>query len=221
MPKKYEIDGQEFYFNFSKFNDLFRQNMRSIEDKEQELSDYIHAPKSTIHSWRNYEKSPSEIAVIKSLSKYFKLKNYKDLLTTKEKMSEINDIKINSIKRIYDAIIEYLDYFYNTDGYNDLWECFENNGVNKEDIEDKLYAGAIEELEEVILCYKKERMILKNTEIYDELGKFIYNDLNEIFDGKLEYAYRFEANFNDNPTTTDDYNKASNKLDEIIDKYIN
>ena len=68
--------------------------------------------------------------------------------------------------------------------------------------------------------YVRERMILKNTKLYEEMSNFIYNDLYDIFDGKLEYAYRFEAIPNGNPTTEEDYNKAWNKINSIIDKYV-
>jgi hypothetical protein len=45
------------------------------------------------------------------------------------------------------------------------------------------------------------------------------NDLYDIFDGKLGYAYRFEAIPDGNPTTQDDYNKALKSLNEIVEKY--
>jgi hypothetical protein len=42
----------------------------------------------------------------------------------------------------------------------------------------------------------------------------------ETFDGKLGYAYRFEAIADGNPTTEDDYNKALKRINEIIEQYI-
>lgn len=41
------------------------------------------------------------------------------------------------------------------------------------------------------------------------------------YDGKLGYEYRIKAyDHNGNPTTNDDYVKAMNKLNSIIEKYI-
>jgi len=55
--------------------------------------------------------------------------------------------------------------------------------------------------------------------IYADLSNFIDNDLCDIYDGKLAYAYRFEAKVSGSPTTTEDYISAYNKLQEIIDTY--
>ncbi len=171
----------------------------------------------------NRIQSPNDLEIIKNIANYYKLGNFKDLLINKgdkKRMNNFNELQISSIKRIYDSIIEHLDYFEKTDGYNDLWLNFKDKGIKPEYIEDKLYETAEKELNKVILCYKKEKILLKNTKAYEEIGDFIYNDLYDIFDGKLKYAYRFEAISEENPTTDDDYNKVMNKFNFIIDKYI-
>ena len=63
-------------------------------------------------------------------------------------------------------------------------------------------------------------MFLKNTEIYEKIGNFIYNDLYETFENKLSYAYRFEAEVSGNPSTYEDYYKALSTINQIIDKYM-
>lgn len=225
MAKRYEINETDYLFNYQRFNELFikEKGKKLIGDLEQELADSIHVSKDTVHSWRNRVQSPNDLDIVKSISNYYKLEDYKNLLIVKgdnKKMDKFNDIQISSIKRIYDSIIEHLDYFEKTDGYNDLWLDFKDKGIKSEYIEDKLYEVAEKELNKVMLCYKKEKMLLKNTKIYDEIGDYIYNDLYDIFDGKLKYAYRFEAIPGENPTTNDDYNKAMSKIDSIIEKYI-
>lgn len=225
MAKRYEINETDYLFNYQRFNELFikEKGKKLIGDLEQELADSIHVSKDTVHSWRNRVQSPNDLDIVKSISNYYKLEDYKNLLIVKrdnKKMDKFNDIQISSIKRIYDSIIEHLDYFEETDGYNDLWLDFKVKGIKSEYIEDKLYEVAEKELNKVILCYKKEKMLLKNTKIYDEIGDYIYNDLYDIFDSKLKYAYRFEAILDGNPTTNDDYNKAMSKIDSIIEKYI-
>ena len=65
------------------------------------------------------------------ISKYFKIKNYMILLKRKEiinKMNNLNQEQIYSIKRFYDKIIEHLGYFYHTNGYNDLWFQYDDEG---------------------------------------------------------------------------------------------
>ena len=225
MAKRYEIDEIDYYFNYQRFNELFIKNKEKklICDLEQELADSIHVSKDAVHSWRNRVQSPNDLEIIKNISNYYKLGNYRDLLIIKgEKkiMNNFNELQINSIKKVYDSIIEHLDYFEKTDGYNDLWLDFIDKGIEPKYIENKLYEVAEKELNKVILCHKKEKMLLKNTKIYEEIENFIYNDLYDIFDGKLKYAYRFEAIPDGNPTTEDDYNKAMNKFNSIIDKYI-
>ena len=167
--------------------------------------------------------SPNNLDIIKNIANYYKLRDFKYLLSIKgekKRMNNFNELQLNSIKRIYDSIIEHLDYFEKTDGYNDLWFDFIDKGIKPECIEDKLYEVAEKELNKVILCYKKEKILLKNAKVYEEIGNFLYNDLYDIFDGKLNYAYRFEAIPDGKPTTDDDYNKVINKLNSIIDKYI-
>ena len=225
MAKRYEVNNKDLYFNFPRFNELFIKNKgkKQIGDLEQDLADFVHVSKDTIHSWRNRVQSPNDLEIIKSISKYYKLNHYEDLLITKGEInnkSMFTDIQINSVKRIYDSIIQHLDYFEKTNGYNDLWVEYIDKGVKPEFVEDRLYEVAEIELNKVMLCYKNEKMLLNNTKIYDEIGDYIYNDLYDIFDGKLKYAYRFEAIPAGNPTTEDDYNKAMNKIDSIIDKYI-
>lgn len=68
-----------------------------------------------------------------------------------------------------------------------------------------------------MLRYEKERMLLKNTEVYEQIGNYIYNDLYDIFSNKLDYEYRFEAIVDGNPTTDEDYDKALDKINSIVD----
>lgn len=227
MNKKYIIDEKIYYFDYDIFNKYFRnkkiQNHTTLESLENELSNFLIISKEAIHSWRFKKQSPSSLEMIIKISKYFNIKDYMILLKrkeTKNNMSNFNQYQINSIKTIYDKIIEHLDYFYRTDGYNDLWIKLVDEGYNKNNIEDKLYEIADEKINEVFLSYEKEKIFLKNTEIYDEIGEYIYNDLYDIFNGKLSYAYRFEAIPSNNPTTQEDYEKAIKKINLIIDKYI-
>ena len=163
--------------------------------------------------------------MIKILSDIFKIE-YKNLL--KEIRKDIPKMKyeqcqLESIKRIYDAIIIFLEKFLNTDGFNDLWIEFIDKGINNEFIEDKLYDYAMKQIDNVNLILKQEYFYLHNLSIYDNLNTFINDDLINTFDGKLSYAYRFESLVEDNngnrgTTTSEDYLKALNKINGIIEE---
>lgn len=135
-----------------------------------------------------------------------------------EKIVNLNSLQYESIKRIYDSVIDYLNDFYTTDGFTEgLWYKFEKMG--SKDPEEDIYDYAMGKIKEVHIVFQKEYFYLRDTDVYAELCEYMDNDLYDIFDGKLSYAYRFEAIPDDNPTTADDYNKALNRLNEIVEKY--
>ena len=72
----------------------------------------------------------------------------------------------------------------------------------------------------IFLVIKQEYFDLHDCDIYDELYEFVNNDLYDIYEGKVSYAYRFEAIPDGNPTTSEDYSQAMNRLNSIIEKYI-
>ena len=227
MNKKYIINDEVYYFDYELFNKYFRHKKKeehiTLDKLEIELSKSLNISKDAIHNWRFKKQSPSSLDMIMDISKYFNIKDYKLLLKGKEaekNMNNFNQYQINSIKIIYDKIVEHLDYFNHTDGYNDLWFDFVDKGIDPKFIEDKLYEVADKKINEVFLVYEKERIFLKNTPIYNEIGEYICNNLYDIYDGKLSYAYRFEAIPDNNPTTQEDYEKALKNINIIIDKYL-
>lgn len=213
-----------YYFNTSSFFELFtklrKKDNRNVTQLETELADTLHMSKESIHSWRFDTCGPGSLELIESLRIFFNLDSVEPLLLsikTKEDKMKLTDLQLLSLKRIYDSIIDYLYIFNYSDGFNDYWYDLEGSSDVRED---KLYEIATKEIDKVILTLKKEYIFLKDFTFYDELRTFIYNDLYDTFDGKLSYAYRFEAIPDNNPTTSDDYFKALNKLDLIIEKII-
>lgn len=61
---------------------------------------------------------------------------------------------------------------------------------------------------------------MKDSELYAILEKFIYNDLYDIFDGKVSYGYRFEAPVDGNLTAYEKYCRILDNLNDIICRYI-
>ena len=219
----FEIGNEKYQFNSLAFNQCINQYSKKNDIKKGKVEDLLgeklFVSSSAIHNWRFGSNGPASIELIKNLAKYLKidymalLKKYKEI----EEMDKLSTLQIESLKRVYDAIIDFLDDFDKTDGFTgSLWYEFERKGSKypEEDIYD--YAqNKIEKVQKVLL---KEYFYLHDTEVYEELNSYIENDLYDTFDGKLSYAYRFEAVPDGNPTTFDDYSKALQRINEIIEK---
>lgn len=220
--RKILYNNSYYYFNTKMFLDLFtslkKVSRKKVSELEIEIAEALHVSKETIHNWRFCTCGPGSIELINDIKNFFKLEDIETLLVSskrKEKSMNLTDLQILSLKRIYDSIIDFLFIFNNSDGFNDYWydlKCL------SDEREDKLYDIAFNEIDKVILTYKKEHIFLKDFDFYNEIGSFIYNDLYDTFDGKLSYAYRFEAIPDVNPTTNDDYYKALEKINSIIEE---
>lgn len=223
MNKFYKYKDSFYFFDHDIFNDMFNRKCNKdrlmIKDMEEQLANVINVSKDTVHSWRYKTYSPNDLNLVNDIANYFGYE--KDVLLCKKggdaKMKKMSDIELMSVKRVYESIIEFLEYFYKTDGFNDLWFDFEK--IDPSLIEEKLWEIAEKEHDKVMMSLKKEYPIIRKIQIYTDLSNFIYNDLYDIYDGKLTYAYRFEAIPDENPTTDEDYTKAYKKLNEIIDSY--
>ena len=130
------------------------------------------------------------------------------------------------MKRIYDAIIEYLDTFQRTDGFNDYWYNLAEQGTKTEYIEDLLYEIAEKEQHKVELVLSKEYIELHKLPVYGRLEEYVCDDLCEIYNGKLSYAYRFEAPVENvdgtrgGVTTSEDYTRALKKINDVLENYM-
>ena len=222
--RKFYYNDDNYYFDFSKFNELFINKSKKEKVKvgilEEKIANYINISKESIHNWRFKINGPGDIEIIEKLAQYFNLTNINLLLTKKkdgEKNKMLNDLQIASIKRIYDSVLDFLELFRNTNGFNDIWFDLD---CKPELREDELWNIATKNFDKVVLQLKKEFLYLKNTSIYEKLEQYLYNDLYDTFDGKLSYAYRFESQVDGNPDTIEDYDKALNKLNEIIEEYV-
>ncbi len=220
--RKILYNNSYYYFNTKMFLDLFtslkKVSRKKVSELEIEIAEALHVSKETIHNWRFCTCGPGSIELINDIKNFFKSEDIETLLVSskrKEKSMNLTDLQILSLKRIYDSIIDFLFIFNNSDGFNDYWYDLK---CSSDEREDKLYDIAFNEIDKVILTYKKEHIFLKDFDFYNEIGSFIYNDLYDTFDGKLSYAYRFEAIPDVNPTTNDDYYKALEKINSIIEE---
>lgn len=230
--KAYMIDGCKMQFDSNFFRKLFASNRRkkgiSVLDYEMKLGESIGVSSNAIHNWRFGVNAPSDVEFIRDLASCLGLGEYKLLLEErKETMAmQITERQKNSLKRIYDAVVEYLDAFQNTDGFNEYWHELSEHGLNSRQIEDKLYSIAETEQHKVQLVLDKEYIEIHKLEVYNKLEEYVYDDLCDIYNGKLSYAYRFEASAMNadgtrmGVTTGEDYTQALKKINSIIEPYM-
>lgn len=223
MKKLYKYKNSFYFFDHNIFNDMFTKKCNKegvrITIMEEQFANAINVSKDAVHGWRFNTYSPNDLNLIENIAKYFGCK-MDEFLCNKEgdvEMKKISDVELMSVKRVYESIIKFLEYFYETNGFNDLW--FDLKKIEPSLREEKLYEVVEKEHSKVMLSLKIEYPIIRKNQIYTDLSNFIYNDLYDIYDGKLTYAYRFEAVVDGNQTTDEDYTKAYKKLNDIIDSY--
>lgn len=220
--KKFDIAGTYYQFSPVKFSNrliIIAKKHGEIGAYEEEIASKIGCGKSTVHNWRFGPSGPGSIDDIKKLAEILEMENYLDLMEVTKIMNTMNDLQIISAKRIYDVIIEFLDEFNNTNGFTTtLWYKFEDKG--EVDVEEKIYEYIEEKMLTIQTILNKEYFYLHSNQLYAEFVNYVAEDLVNIYNGKLGYAYRVEAIPEGNPSTEEDYYSALNKLNSIIEKYI-
>ena len=224
--KLFYIGDEGYRFDSTSFNTYFKSKAKETNDRignlEEKVAINLHVSKEAVHNWRFGSNGPSTLELIQNLANELSISNYINILKKNVEGTMVENYtceKIASMKRIYDSIIEFLDDFYNTGGFTtSLWYEFARNG--SQDPEDDIYDYAENKIRCIYLMLKKEYFYLHDTKVYAELQEYVDNDLWDTFNGKLGYAYRYEAIPDGNPTTEDDYNKAIKRLNEIIEQYI-
>ena len=220
----FSIENINYQFDFQSFKiyvEKYSKNMKISNAKVFELiAQTVNVTPEAVKQWHYGNNGPSELGIIQKIAELLNVRDYLILMkkAKEEKKMVLNPVQIESLKRIYDDVIDYLDNFYKTDGFTGtLWYVYQDQGYK--DPEDKIYEYAEERIEKVLLTIQKEYFYLHDTEVYSEILEYSENDLYDIFNGKLGYAYRFEAIPDGNPTTQDDYSKALKRINEIVEKY--
>ncbi|MGN0448535.1 MAG: hypothetical protein ACI4GC_08325 [Acutalibacteraceae bacterium] len=215
---KFRIEDKDYSFNFSSFNNAFNNYHKakklSIGKAEQRIADELYVTCSAVHNWRCKKNGISDLETVKKLADLFNV-DYMILLEESREAvmkEKYTDLQIQSIKRIYDEIIDFLYYFSETNGFNNLWIKYSNNGMPKNLIESTIYEFADAEIRKIDARLQKEFFYLRDLSIYDALYEYIWEDLMSTYDRKCSYAYRF----GETGTTDEDYLKALNKLNDIV-----
>lgn len=128
---------------------------------EEQLANAINVSKDAVHSWRYKTYSPNGLELINDIANFFGYE--KDVLLCKnggdEKMKKLSDVELLSVKRVYESIIEFLECFYKTNGFNDLWFDFEK--IEPLLRENKLWQIAEKEHDKVMLSLKRNILLLE------------------------------------------------------------
>jgi transcriptional regulator with XRE-family HTH domain len=228
--KIFNIGSKQYRFNYTSFKFLLDKHCKDNEftkkSVKNKLAKKLCVSEEAIHNWEYGYNGPSTLDMIKNIGvefsiDYFELlEERKEVKVLKEKIltgyEEIySDLQLMSIKKIYDLIILFLREFEETGGFTtSLWYEFLKQGFS--DPEEKIYEYVEKKISAIEEMIMQEYFYLHNLNIYDRIQDFVANDLREIYENKLGYAYRFEAIIDGNPTTSEDYYKALGKINTII-----
>ena len=224
--REYIINGRRAVFHKEAFRHYVTQKSRKenvpIKKVLELIGDHVGVTADAVQHWMYKKGGPSGAELIAPLAKVLDVADPTWLLTFVEdggtEMERLTDGQKTAAKRIYDICIWFLYEFKQTDGFNDYWLKFKDSG--SQDPESDIYEMVDEMIDKVNLVLDQEYFDLRGCDIYNELCEYVSEDLYETFNGKLGYAYRFEAMADGNPTTSQDYDRAMIRLNTIIDKYL-
>jgi len=114
---------------------------------------------------------------------YMQMEAEKEMLHQKQG-EVLNNKQIDSLKRIYDKILDYLGEFKKTCGFATLIYNHDKM-INAKTRRILVLEELDKKIEDLNVNLYKEGFYLRDTTIYEELFNFINNDLIELYDGKL------------------------------------
>ena len=213
----YAFNSQAFR---SRIDSMARERSISKGKITDELADALSVTPDAINNWKYGKNGPADLDTIKRSADFFHVdwtlfvKNADGGNT----MAQLTERQKDAVKRIYDILIWFLEEFSNTDGFNDWWLEFKDAGWKNP--ENAIYDRIAQMERKINLVLNQEYFDLHNHEIYDELCEFASEGLSNVYNGKVSYAYRFEADGEHDPTVWQDYEKAMQHLNEIIERYV-
>ena len=217
-------NGVQYCFNRITFRSLVdryaKENGISKGQVADDISKHLHVTTDAVNKWKYGKNGPADMDTIKEIAVYLHV----DWLFLVKKeiggsaMTQMNERQKDAAKRCYDVLIWFLEEFSNTDGFNSWWLDFKEQG--SQNPEDDIYERITQMEERVRLVIEQEYFDLHDHEIYDAFCEFAGEDLTNVYNGKVGYAYRFEADGESAPTVWQDYEVARNRLNEIIERYV-
>ena len=210
--RMFHLPDGNYRFHFNRFRDAFRsyclRSSITISKGELQLSDALHVSRSTVHGWRSSTYGPADLDVIRKLTDFFGIDDQKYFLqktggstnmqeATSDRLPKTGAIltnrQLDALKRLYDAIILFLDEYAITDGFNDYWEVIkEKYGDDAPKHELELYQLVNDKLHRVEIVLQQEAFDLHSIDI-EELEDLIYEYLPQLYHGQLNSEGRLNA----------------------------
>ena len=225
--RTFHIDGNDYSFNFSVFKRFFNtyktHNNITYSLAEKQIAEKLNVSSETIHSWRFEKNAPADIETIKNIADSLGIHDYLVLLIKKigEQNMGANDRILDSLKRIYDAVILYLDDYDTSYAYLTDFYALKDKKYSDEEARNEIYDLASQKLHQVEIVLLQEYIILHKLEIYSKLENYIYSDLCNLWDGKLEYVTPEIqiVETNQGANSHEYYEVAFNQLNELMAEY--
>ena len=218
------VDGIPYRFNNSAFKSCMvnygKINNITKDKTMDELSGKLGVTKDAVNNWQYGRNGLSNPENIKKAADFLHIDW---LLLVKKVDGEITMFKLterqkDAAKRIYDILIWFLEEFSNTDGFSSWWQEFKEQGVY--DREEAIFERITRMEEKVRLVLNQEYFDLHDHDIYDEFCEFAGEDLVNVYNGKINCDYTFEADDENTPIIWQDYEKAMQHLNEIIERIV-
>ena len=197
------------------------KNKTSFGKMTTQIAEELSVSDEAVRNWRKGLNGPSDSEKIADLETILGLEAGRLLRTVQEEsqVERLNERQLTAAKKIYDAIIEFLNEFKDTEGFNTIWLEKKRKGNEDPVMATYDYIEAKEKPIEVLL--EKEFFDLRGTELYDELNEFVYGDLVDTYNEKVGFMYRISGALDDPGRRADeDYFEAMEKLNGMIEKYI-
>ena len=140
--RRFVWNGHIVRFDFDSFDREFRREATlraaSLSQYETLLAQRLNVDSTTVHSWRMRRSGPSCLDVIHLLCSEWGI-DMEGILAMDERTQEkermplcmdgLRDPQVDAIGRFYAEVIDYLDDFERTMGFNDYWFDFADSGV--------------------------------------------------------------------------------------------
>lgn len=239
--KTYKYESEEYKFNKELFNKRICQyklehNISKSSDLEAEIAQKLGIADSTIRGWKAGISAPISLEDIEKIAQVFGVNDWTLFLkkVKKENLMKATDRQKDALKRIYKSVLVFLNEFKESNGFNDYWHTlayttykeYYDSGDSKKSkfantqIKQKLYEMAENAADKVLRTIENEYLeLFRLDNIYEDLTEYVYNVLYESYNGKMDYAYRFEADGINAPTTEEDYLIALKKINELLECY--
>lgn len=226
--KEFNINGTFYYFNLDEFNNCFYNYLSDLKKEknkkitlkmaEEKLAFFIELTPGAIRNWRYHISGPRSVDTIKKIAEFFDKDNINLFLIKKSDTEQVTftDHQKEAIKKIYDAIIDFMFKFRNTDGFNP--QMSKNSKADLRFSESNILDFADHSLNQVEQVSAKENYYLHDLEIYYELQDFIKDYLYDICNVKRGFPFRFETTAR-KLSASEEFEKGINRLNRLIEKY--